>query len=149
MLLPSVETVRLTNPAADASDSFHRSNDGAGDASALLVMRIVQVPLRGGIDGLQALLSQIRTKTWLSPLTASGALVASTCTAPSPVQTIPESAPRAAPTMIDVGLTSWTVMESPPSYQRSSHTLSLSAPLFCVYERLNVSLIDAPAAGSD
>src|SRR6266581_1264074 len=131
-LLPRLDTARDTNLRAPTSAAFHRSNDGAGDARALLVMRIVQVPLRGATVGLQALLSQICTNTSLSPLTASGAFVASTCTAPSPVQTIPESAPRGAPTTIDVGLTIWRVTESAPLYQRSIQTSSLSAPLFGV-----------------
>src|SRR6266508_1124783 len=115
-LLPRFEVARLTKKRNPASASFHRSNDGAGETRPLVVMRIVQVPLRGVAAGLQELLSQICTKTSLSPFAGSGAFVASTCTAPSAVQTIPESAPRAAPTAIALGVTICMVTLSAPSY---------------------------------
>src|SRR3989442_4643983 len=48
---------------------------------------------------------------------------------------------------MDVGLTISTVMLSAPLYQKSIQTSSLSAPLFGVYDKGKVLLIDAPAAG--
>src|SRR5882762_2270097 len=132
-----------------ASASFHRLNEGAGEALTLVVTRMAQVPLRGDTTGAHALLSQICTNASLSPFTGSAAFVASTWIAPSAVQTMPESTPRAAPTVMAVGLTISTVTASGPSYHKSIQTSSLSAPLLGVYDREKVLLVDAPTKGSD
>src|SRR5262245_50030162 len=129
-LLPSIDVVRLTNVKAPADASSHRSNVGVGEASALLVIRIVQVPLRGGVGVPQVLLSQSCTNTSLSPLTGSALFEASTSMAPSVVQTTPESTPLAAPITKALGLSISSVMLSDPLYQTSSQMKSLSLPVF-------------------
>src|SRR5262245_6389837 len=148
-LLAVVNVARCTSDVLPASASFQRSNDGAEDNRVLVVTRIVQMPLSGGTTGAHRLLSQIWTNTSLSAFTGSGAFDASTCTAPWLVHTTPESTPRAAPTVTaGVGVTISTVTASGPSYQRSSQTWSLSEPVFGVYVRLKVLLVDAATAGS-
>ena len=91
------------------------------------VIRIVQVPLAGGITGSQPGSSQISMNTSLSPLAGSGALVASIQMAPSVVQTIPESSPVAAVTLTPSGAVSWTLRSTAPSYQRSIQITSSSS----------------------
>src|SRR5437879_12122300 len=133
---PMLEVARPTNPRVPASDSSHRSNVGEGEPTPFVAIRIVQTPVIGATTGLHDELSQIWTNASLSPFSGSGPLVALTWIAPSGEQTMPESAPRAALTVMPVGLIMLTVTLSAPLYQTSSQTCSLSLPLFGRYDRL-------------
>src|SRR6267378_3725095 len=119
-LFPRFEALRLTNLRNPASASSHTSNVGEEEPVLFVVIWTVQVPVRGATTGLHEELSQIWMNASLSPFRGSGPLVASTWIAPSVVQTIPESTPRAAPTTVPVGVTMLTVELSAPLYQTSS-----------------------------
>src|SRR2546425_5444976 len=121
-LFPRFELLRLTNVRNPASASFHRSNVGEEEPTLFVVIRTVHVPVRGATTGLHEELSQIWTNASLSPFSGSGPLVASTWIAPSPEQTMPESAPRAALTVMPVGVIMLTVTLSAPLDQMSSQT---------------------------
>src|SRR2546426_12612443 len=121
-LVPLLAVASPTNARVPASASSHRSNVGAGEPTPFVAIRTVHTPVRGATTGLHDELSQICTNASLSPFSGSGPLVASTWIAPSAEQTIPESAPRAALTVMPVGEIMLTVALSAPLYQTSSQT---------------------------